>query len=183
MKIPKSWTDYLLKIQETFPAAYIGGGCLRDLWLNKPIKDIDIFILNTNDDDIVEFIKNNNENNLIFTRDMKSYNGLSNSEVKRVITYPNQIDNLNVEFIMLDTDLFPIYKRFDFGICQIIYDGKEILFSGDFLNDIKNKTFTLVRCDNESQFERSIRRWDKFKIQFPEYNLNTERFVNYASGI
>ena len=42
--IPKEWLDVLTEIQAIFPGAVIAGGALRDLYNERPIKDVDIFI-------------------------------------------------------------------------------------------------------------------------------------------
>lgn len=42
--IPQEWKKFLAVIQSKFPSAIIAGGALRDLIVDNPIKDVDIFI-------------------------------------------------------------------------------------------------------------------------------------------
>lgn len=42
--IPQEWKKFLGVIQSKFPSAIIAGGALRDLIVDNPIKDVDIFI-------------------------------------------------------------------------------------------------------------------------------------------
>lgn len=42
--IPPEWKKFLATVQQFFPSAIIAGGALRDLIVEKPIKDVDIFI-------------------------------------------------------------------------------------------------------------------------------------------
>ena len=45
--IPEDWTKTLKMIQREYPEAVIAGGSLRDLFLGKEIKDIDVFVIGT----------------------------------------------------------------------------------------------------------------------------------------
>jgi hypothetical protein len=51
--------------------------------------------------------------------------------------------------------------RFDFGICMVAYDGREIVRSKEFDHDVENKVFTLHRADNVEQLTYSMRRYGK----------------------
>ena len=51
--------------------------------------------------------------------------------------------------------------RFDFNICKVAFDGKQIIRTPEFETDVENKTFTLSRADNIEQFSYSMVRLKK----------------------
>lgn len=181
MLIPDMWKAVLKEVQQVFPDAVIGGGCLRDLYFNKEPKDIDIFISNSTNDQISKYLCECDE--ITVARDMPSYNGLSNSDVTRVITctWKNlKADDLPVELIAVSVDKDAILNRFDYGICQITYDGDKIHYTSRFIIDSRCKCFTLVRCDNQDQFNRSFKRWERLSERYPEFIFNVGEYGKYA---
>ena len=46
--------------------------------------------------------------------------------------------------------------RFDFGICMAAFDGKQIIRAPGFDHAEEWHTFTLLRADNEQQFNYSM---------------------------
>ena len=52
-------------------------------------------------------------------------------------------------------------SRFDFGICMAGWDGEKVYTAPEYKIDIEQKTFTLCRADNWSQFTYSMSRFDK----------------------
>lgn len=178
MKISDSWSQYLTKIQEKFPGAVIAGGCLRDLKLGFPIKDIDIFIPNGDDSKFREYVQI--DQNEIITKESINYGGMSNEDVQYVFSTSVKIKSLETDLVGIPVEFIfvnlkegeKIKDRFDFGICHIEYNGAEILFDKHFLLDEMFKTVTLVRCDNEAQYGRSLRRWNEnFQFKFKDWKL------------
>jgi hypothetical protein len=166
-KIPSAWVDYLTQIQQEYPQAVLGGGCLRDLYHDKEVKDVDIFIPNSTEcsQDFLDAYSD------AITAKLSDYNGFANQDVSCVLTMNN---NIKSELIFITTPT--AIERFDFGICQIQFDGKSLLYSDHFMNDVTNKTFTLVRCDNSKQYDRSMTRYERLLQKYPNY-----KFVNRSS--
>ena len=52
-------------------------------------------------------------------------------------------------------------SRFDFGICMAGWDGNEVYTAPEYKRDVEQKTFTLCRADDWSQFNYSMSRFDK----------------------
>lgn len=184
MQIPESWKQCLAEVQKTFPNAVIGGGCLRDVYFGVEPKDIDIFIPMTTQKEVSDFLVESNE--ITVHRDMPSYNGFSNSDVTRVVTvtWKNlKADDLPVELIAVEVTKDAILNRFDFGICQLTYDGVEVKYTSRFIIDARTKCFSLVRCDNQDQFNRSLKRWERLHERYPDFIFNVGEYGKYQTQV
>lgn len=180
----------LERVQAYIPGAVIAGGYLRDLYLGMPYKDIDIFIPFTEDvDELIEQIRwkpvIETEYHPTTIREVHCCKYKPQTEITRVwdvVSY-RQVgfeDTLKgVQIIMLQKG-FTIQdrvERHDFGICQIWYDGVNTYCTDAFLQDFEQKTFTLVVCESAEEYNRSMRRWDRFKEKYTQFDLR------YAPGV
>ena len=58
-----------------------------------------------------------------------------------------------------------LISKFDFGLCQIAYDGEQITYTNAFIKDFMNRTMTLTHAN---KYDRSIERykeWTKKKYK------------------
>ncbi len=182
-QIPQEWKDRLAEVQIENPTAIIAGGCLRDLWMGKDknsVKDIDFFIIcdTTNEETVYNpsFGYLDWGDTMIAVCD-NSYKDFTTPEVGAI----HRIEHdYTMEFITVDVvDKMSAIKRFDFGFCQIYFDGKELVYTDEFLNDMNNKTITLVRSDTKEQFDRSMRRAERFQEKFPDYKLEIGAYEHF----
>lgn len=51
----------------------------------------------------------------------------------------------------------------DLGFCDVVFDGETIWVSEDFVTDWKNRTMTMTRCRDAKDYERTLRRVQRFK--------------------
>src|SRR3546814_7268697 len=65
--------------------------------------------------------------------------------------------DLSYQLIALKTGPETILPRLDFGICQIAFDGDKVTKTAAYEIDQGCKTFTLTRCDDSAQWDRSYR--------------------------
>jgi hypothetical protein len=74
--------------------------------------------------------------------------------------------------------------RFDFGVCMAAFDGKDVTTSAAFDDDVKAKTFTLLRADNEEQFAYSMSRYRKItRGRYAGWALSVpEKFTDLAKA-
>ncbi len=140
----------LLKIQDYLPEAIIAGGAIRDLYHNKPIKDIDIYV--PQDDGVavhsVSFWRQVFDLNTMHGdyidhsgTDGESYNG------KNHIGVVWEIQKRGVLYNIIIVDVLPVeYVNdfFDIGLCKAYCDGKKIRLTADFMCDSQNKLLTVV---------------------------------------
>ncbi len=126
MKIPALWHVALRAVQETCPGAIIAGGALRDLDNDRPVKDVDIFFPCDGADAFAAAVWTL-ETELDVKTDYtlgKEYRENFN-DVVGVARFT--VQNTEFELIGIDleqTGVKNIVDRFDFGLCQISYDGK-----------------------------------------------------------
>ena len=166
--IPASWR----KLMASLPvgAAVIAGGAPRDLALGRPIKDIDIWTNEEGWGAIFDAL-NGDGSDCFRVSDADSAPD-EDTEIERVWRFPAGMEGLDVDLICVKEGVDAI-GRFDFGICQAVYDGGiAIRVTGAFVRDRRDKTFTFLRPDrNDWQRNISWKRWDRLKAKYPDYTL------------
>jgi tRNA nucleotidyltransferase/poly(A) polymerase len=169
--IPDAWKYMLHKIQEVFPQAIIAGGCLRDLQNGKPIKDVDIFI---NDDLSNGSISDTKTELQILMPELITVctNEYSNQGVSLMMrnvqgVFRYDVDGNHYEIIVGSTEACDI-NHFDFGICQIKYDNKELVFTDAYEQDTKNK---VIRVLNDHGHERTVKRIARMQAKYPDFTV------------
>lgn len=168
-EIPHQWRLKLSELQQDFPEAVIAGGCLRDLIHGVDIKDVDIFIPNADkvQADLDDY-KLQHSTQII--RQVKRAYDDWDEDVEEVFTL--KIGSLTVDVIGVSVEPDQIISRFDFGLCQIQYDGIDVYYTKEFEKDYLTKTFTLLNSDGED-CKRSFKRFKKFKdTKYPNHKLD-----------
>ena len=177
----KQWMDKaksITKDSKFYPV--IAGGALRDTLLGKPVKDIDVFMVPTYDDEItcdyvIEFCKDNDIHidflsayeedevaktklGIISTGKSFEYEG-DMFETRKIV--------FNYIFMGKRISLYTILDTFDFGLCKIAMNiSKQIIVHPDFWEDALNKTLTLFRYRSDDRKLERIKRM-------------TEKYYNY----
>lgn len=138
--------------------ATIAGGYLRDSYYQVPHKDIDIFVNSS---------MRRSELGAAFPGwtisehddDEKSYDGVSAFQVINLAH-----SNYDPVQIMTSDDyntVESVLDKFDFGFCQIAFDGSNVLVTDEFWNDASNNTATFLmdrnRRSNHSEHENRLR--------------------------
>jgi hypothetical protein len=181
MIIPSDWRTLLTKLQRTsFSEAVIAGGCLRDLDNDRPIKDIDIFVVSRGTE-----TKNLLDAALGMTGAIASAEGPGPDSdtidpLATVIEYvfdgaialptPIQVIVMDEDPTMRDPTEF-MYKqlqRFDIGLCRIGFDGKHVYASDEYATDKKNQTITIVL---EKNLKHSRARLQRIGQKYPGWRL------------
>jgi len=189
--IPSPWRGALAAVQAGIPSAIMAGGCLRDREQGVRVKDLDIFVP----------VSTNTHEDLNSIATMLRQGGLYEVSVEPAKMYPAGMDSQIIgivearamncpplQVIVGEWDTSRIFDRFDFGICQISFDGQKIQRSVDYKFDMARKTFTYVRRnDSDEAFVSSINRWARIKEKYPSWTLNLgtrarTRGVRFASG-
>lgn len=148
IEIPDQWCNDLVDLQKRDPSSVIAGGALRDLYCSKAPKDVDFF-----------------------TKEMPDwkmpvgsgidYVGMQYVDV--IVTYLRQPLPYNVIRVTGCDSTAQLIESFDFGICQIAFDGKQIIKSQAFLWDLKYGRFTLRHTD---RIERSKTRYERINQRY-----------------
>jgi len=174
MDIPDQWEAALAAVQSVCPAV-MAGGCLRDLDNDRPVKDIDIFVHGRGVDDL-ERLRN---------RLIKA--GLTCAELDTDTLYPvgdgNDLtgcidcafdDCPPVQIVMVDWPLDAILERFDFGICRISFNGKQLIRHPDYVFDRSAKSFQLRRRREGQELSASVHRFARLTLKYEGW-----KFVPY----
>ena len=181
--IPEEWTIQINTIRKKFPDAVIAGGCLRDLFTGQAehIKDIDVFLPMSTEAEVTEYINLERPDQIIINK-MTNYGNMANDDVTAVFSTNITAGDTPIEFIAVNVTPDNVLTRFDFGICQIQYDGTLVSYTDQFAQDLENKQFTIVRADNHDQFNRTRKRFERLtSAKYKDYTLNLGDFASFIS--
>lgn len=215
-KLPSEWRHLLQNIhQNGAPEAVIGGGALRDLFNNRAIKDVDIFLNSRGSEkknrkfiekafntaalpvhrqvtshgygDIAVDFPDPSRGTFVqrISRGYATIRAASNSEAWTVYAGPQKTE-YNIIFIdgplgaamekagrskdpLSDTNQSPaqlIIRHFDFGLCQIAFDGADLHSTKSYEQDVQNKTITLQKENGTSgaHLQRIVKKYPDHKL-------------------
>lgn len=182
-EVPDDWLWLLNAVNRQLPEAFISGGALRDLLLEKPVNDIDIFVsaVDVSETEMEEYIRKvwNIKPQRMGTTgahladyDMAVCDVLSVWDQQVPMAngnvYKVQIIALNCPTTQMLADY--VLERIDFGVCRIACNSNgDYTIRDEFLQDYLAKTFTLCKCTYP---DSHIRRWDRLKVKYPDWQVN-----------
>lgn len=153
IEIPDDWCAALVKLKAFDPDAFIAGGAIRDLYFGVAPKDVDFF--STRIPDWTGAIESTFD-----------YQGMLH--VLDVFEYERKPINFNLILMHEGISCVKMISTFDFGICQIAFDGTNIITTPNFLWDAKHSLFTLRQTD---RYKRSIKRFCRISQRYPDWNI------------
>jgi hypothetical protein len=151
-------------LQRAIPGSvHIAGGAVRDTILERPIRDVDIFLSNTGADPAAALLRA--EFGYVKVGEWRQYEGFSDPMVERVAKFEKADETIPICLIGLkeNLSLYDNIGRFDFGCCMAAWEGgtSPIITNVHFKRDVESKTFTLCRADNLAQYSYSMVRFAK----------------------
>jgi hypothetical protein len=153
-------------LQRAIPGSvHIAGGAVRDTILDRPIRDIDIFLQHTAGEEAAALLRTRFA--YVKVGEWKQYLDFSDPMVERVAKFEKADETIPICLIGLKEALSPRVNiaRFDFGVCMAAWAGGDSMITADsFKRDIEGETFTLRRADNLAQFSYSIVRFEKLTV-------------------
>jgi hypothetical protein len=157
------YDSVLEALQQALPSSvHIAGGAVRDTILERPIKDLDVFLHHTAGEAAAALLRT--KFGFVKVGEWKQYLGFSDPMVECVAKFERADETIPICLIGLKEDLSPYANiaRFDFGVCMAAWAGGDSMITSDhFKRDIESKTFTLCRADNLAQFSYSMVRFEK----------------------
>lgn len=166
VEVPEVWNEILQSLQKGGIKGIIAGGCVRDFILEKPIKDIDVFVpVGCGFDMWLP------EGTVLTRKNDLSYAPFSDGMVKYTTTI--EYKGNDVQIIEVDLEEFSAGKlmdRMDFTICQAAFhideEGDHVFFTtGWFWRAGDDEEFRLIRADNEAQFDYSMKRFERLTAE------------------
>ncbi len=190
--------DVLHTVQEEFPDAFIGGGFFRDIELDMPPNDLDIFIGQEGTDQQQQYSQFNGRiravnkalrkaghikhggahmspfYNQLFVEDDRPLVGVAVYKCDSDDDQPNYVIKNPIQIIAMSADGFSLDKiisDFDIGICQIAHDGKQLRKTARFDDDVALKRLVVTRSRSFPCFRRTMSRLEKLLDRLPpEHN-------------
>ena len=172
--IPAEWQVLLRDIRAVAPEAFLAGGALRDLDNGRVIKDLDVF-LSTDADmaDVMTAMRKHGYTTVGSDLSLREDYGSLGVGVTGILELRHSdpgvppLNFIRVEDATVDAQI----NRFDFGICQIAYDGETVSRTMAYLLDQDAHTFTIIRRDDGD--ERALRRWERLRQKYEGWSLIT----------
>lgn len=165
----------LREFQEVGIRAVIGGGILRDLHLNRPYKDIDLFTHadDADEDKILSVLRQMGfACQVVVCNEATEY--LSFTDVASVIEATHPSLEIPLQVIRMSANNGSperLIERLDLGPCQIGMDYLgQFWVTTQFKADLMFKQFTITRSETRD-IERSTKRFDRLALKYPEWEL------------
>jgi hypothetical protein len=193
MNLIQQFDDVLKKLQAVGVKGLIAGGAVRDHLLGRAVKDIDVFVPYSEDiESKLQTAFGVLHVNPIIAAEYAGAGG----EVEHVYEIHESTDPFGedwnapvkppVQVIVLAPGLDPEERarHHDFGICQCWYLGNgQFQQTLAFTNDMMHQRFTLSHCEDQQQFDRSMRRWSRFSERFAGFYLYVPiEFMEFNQG-
>ncbi len=148
----------------------VAGGFLRDVWLNKPVSDIDVFVEKYYVRGARKKMASIGYESIGLELDAAKY---SHDYISDIFTYNHPDIPHPINLIVKAAGVFDkaVINLFDFGICKIAFAEGMLSVSPMFLKDINCKTLTLYRSDWGQEGVQA--HYNKLKQKYPDF-----KFVN-----
>lgn len=162
--VPDEWQKILFELKAQDDSTVLAGGALRDLWCGKKVKDLDFFSNKMVDYPGAYAMRLAHEEynvpEVAVVRECRRYSKPS----IQLITHHRQTlqDTLN---------------SFDFGLCQIAWDGYRYHHTQYFLDDFLHGKFTLR---NVVSLEKSKMRYARFAKRYKGFPMEISGHAHYT---
>lgn len=169
--IPQEWLDVLSEVQAIFHGAVIAGGALRDLYNDKPIKDVDIFIpvdglsLESDYEDIWDMFAGED-----ITSDKSSVYGVKSAEEGRDLYAIFRLVKPDCKYdLIVCTHNACKIETFDINICQLCHDGVQLHTTPAYHEAVQTKTLKVMNINrtdrNKARLDRLLQKYTDFKVE------------------
>lgn len=174
LTIPTVWRRVLDALQRPFPESFIGGGALRDLDNDRPIKDVDVFIGEHENigDKLVDALRPMG----FVVQDVSLVDASSaGSTVQQVFEATHLVEvcpplNIIVAGERESAGGFMQWHldRFDIGLCRIAYDGSKVEYTSSYCVDKAERRLTVMHAHT---IERTMQRLQRISEKYRGWRL------------
>ncbi len=175
--VPDVWGEVLKEVLRITGDAIIAGGCLRDLYANRQIKDVDIFC---NADEfkhgsweakLRKYFPDIQASDLTIYQDGRPRQQDSGIDRHIFAIYNLERGDTKFEIIIGDKNTCSI-ERFDIGICQIfLTPNGEVWATSHFVDGMANKEIKII---DPRPPERMAERIQRLATKFPDFTVMGE---------
>jgi hypothetical protein len=165
--IPKEWVDLLLKFQTIHSKVVLAGGSLRDLDHGLDVKDLDFFVACGSESEATALNKllggkepEQNDTDAWYPESMREIILVTNMDVEGLPP---------IQLIFVNWSIQYITQRFDYGLCQISFNGKYLERSKGYLEDHDDKVFRLIRSESPLALASSVHRFSRWVPRYPSH--------------
>ncbi len=163
LSIPDDWVTLLKQLQEKDPSAVLAGGAIRDIYCaRKPVHDLDFFVKAGTNAGFSQFRAQGSQTD---------YQGMT--YVEGIQWYPSALPlPCNVITGSGYDSVYQLLETFDYGLCQIAFDGMDIIRTGRFDWDYKHGVMTLrLTARQGDRRDLSLARFERWREKYPEFTL------------
>jgi hypothetical protein len=169
--LPPEYATAFKAIQKIAPEVFLGGGALRDWYNKKSVTDLDFCVLQESKDEVIEALSPTHPH-LDYIVDDSDIHFRNNKTIcGSIMLLGPGVMPINIALARHKLNPFQEMFGWDFGLCQVAYDGIYIRFTPAFLRDKNNKTFTLCNAADKRLFDMSMRRYKNFAKKYEDWNL------------
>jgi len=171
--IPEPIEKIIQQIKDIEPNTCLAGGCLSDLYMNRPFKDVDIFILYSADA-YASILKHFNLSHMSIYSDSSQEHYFK----ERLVTVTSfEYNGYTVQLIFTSLGA-SIVNHFDFRFREFYYDGIQTFATNEALEDIANKQLVFGVTDNPLG---SCRRLIAFEKKYSDFTIEPDSFHRLQS--
>lgn len=165
--IPAEWQKVLGELQERYSHVVIGGGAIRDLENDRPIKDVDIWVI---DDTVLK------GSSPVFGADIEMSCAASSGASLKNISRVEKLSQYGIDFDVIFThslkDIDDLLEYFLDNISRVAYDGNRIIRHASYIVGHNTKTIVVDWEKNNTNSEGRVeKRINKLKGKYSDYTL------------
>jgi len=167
------------KLRFTDPTAIVAGGAPRDWCMNKPAKDIDVFMYtpshwgHTGTKELLSELFGVEVKSMERSDHTENYS--QNPLIERV--FDSMIDGEQVQFVCLNKSSFGVVDTFGFNVCKAWYKNNQLFTTKDFDHGVENQ----VLIETGELYLNSRLYRERIQNKFPtwKYFTSKEQYTNY----
>ena len=168
----------LAVVRWAFPTSHpvIGGGALRDHLLNRPIKDVDVFLRAKDHDNLDSELTKRIRPPLL----AQLY---GRPDMHGAWDFQQILEGFQVQLILAEFETKEdLAHTFDLGLSRVTYDETGLYVTSEFDADAINKVFRVYRADNNYELKRTLRRIERLSEKYPDFFHEVSLIESAASA-
>lgn len=167
--------------QPGFENSIVAGGFIRDSVMGGPIKDLDIFIPCTNQEDFIKKVKTLEGTGILEVNTKEITQDDYSFDTKFAGKYDGKAGQIDIDlcgYIYLQKHPFgfaeSVLDSFHYDIDQGYSTGAYPIVTVNQQRDINNRTATLARIKDPGNILHCVRKFDRLQAKYPDLRFNCQ---------